>query len=112
MMRFVMIALLTAASISGLAGFVLADSQESTTTPYPVVTQLVLRDRTVTITSAPNGYRYSIADESGAILSANLTEGQMAKRYPELLDLLQPRGCRGGRRVDDPCPGSDSGGLN
>ena len=90
MMRFVVIALLAAATISGLAGFGLADSQESTSAPDPVVTQLVLRDRTVTITSAANGYRYSIADESGAILSANLTEGQMAKRYPELLDMLRP----------------------
>ena len=90
MMRFVVMTLLAAASISGLAGFVSADSPESTSAPYPMVTQLVLRDRMVTITSAPNGYRYSIADGSGAILSADLTEAQMAKRYPELLDMLQP----------------------
>ena len=55
-MRFVVATLLAAASLSGLAGLVLANGQEPTNTNYPVVTQLELRDRTVTITLAPNGY--------------------------------------------------------
>lgn len=90
MMRFVLAVLLTAASIVGLAGFVLADGQESTSDSYPVIAQLALRDRTVTITSAPDGYLYSIADPSGAILGASLTEEQMAEQYPELYDALRP----------------------
>lgn len=89
-MRFIVTALLAAALILGLAGFVLADTQEPTSNPYPVVAQLELRNHIVTITSAPNGYLYSIADESGSILSKYLTEEQFAEQYPELLDMLRP----------------------
>ncbi|MGF1522469.1 MAG: hypothetical protein ACFBSF_09140 [Leptolyngbyaceae cyanobacterium] len=89
MMRFTVAALLTAAFVSGFAGFVSADSPETASESYPVVAQLVMRDRTVTITSAPEGYLYSIADEAGN-LSASLTESQMAEQYPEILDALRP----------------------
>ena len=90
MMRFIVAALLTAAFVSGLAGFVSANSPETTGDSYPVVAQLALRDRTITITSAPEGYLYSVADESGSSLSANLTEEQLAEQYPELRDMLRP----------------------
>ncbi|MEM9008675.1 MAG: hypothetical protein AAGE59_34845 [Cyanobacteria bacterium P01_F01_bin.86] len=89
MMRFIVAVLLTAAFVSSVAGFVSADSPEMVNDSYPVVAQLVLRDRTITITSAPEGYLYSVADESGN-LSAGLTESQMAAQYPELLDALRP----------------------
>lgn len=90
MIRLSIAALLATAVITGLARFGLADSQAPTSDSYPVVAQLALRDRIVTITSAPTGYLYSIADESGAILNAGLTEEQMAEQYPELLDRLRP----------------------
>ena len=90
MMRYVTAALLTAAFVSGLAGLVSANSQEAVSASHPVVAQLALRDRTITITSAPGGYLYSIADESGTSLSAGLTEAQLAEQYPELLDMLRP----------------------
>ena len=90
MMRFMLTAFLTVAAIVGLAGVVLADSQETTSDSYPVAARLELRDRIVTITSATNGYLYSIADQSGSILSASLTEEQMAEQYPELHHLLRP----------------------
>ena len=90
MMRFITAVLLTTAFVSGLAGFVSANNQESVSESHPVVAQLALRDRTITITSAPSGYLYAIADESGTNLSAGLTEAQLAEQYPELLDMLRP----------------------
>ena len=90
MMRFMLAVLLTATSMVSLAGFVLADSQESTSNSYPVVAQLEVRNRKVTIKSAPNGYLYTITDPSGAILDTSLTEEQLAERYPELHDMLRP----------------------
>ena len=89
-MRFLLVTLLATVSVSSLAGFVLADNEPSIEDTYPVVAQLQLRDRTVTITSAPAGYQYTIADESGAVLSAELTEDQLAEQYPELVDMLRP----------------------
>ncbi|MEO0534479.1 MAG: hypothetical protein AAF215_11520 [Cyanobacteria bacterium P01_A01_bin.123] len=95
MMRLVLTVLLSTASITGLAGLVFANSEPpvdegSAAEGNPVVAQLVLRDRIVTITSSPTGYLYAVADESGAVLSAGLTEDQLSEQYPGLLDTLRP----------------------
>jgi|GEM_PF-3792113 len=90
MIRFMMAASLSALLVSGPATMVVAESQDSQSNAHRVIAQLVLRDRRITIASAPDGYLYSIADKSGIILSANLTETQLAQQYPELFDLLQP----------------------
>ena len=90
MIRFMLTASLATILVSSSARLVLAGSQESQSDTYPVIAQLVLRDLKVRITSASSGRLYSIADESGAILSANLTEDQLAQQYPELFNLLQP----------------------
>ncbi|MBD2258445.1 hypothetical protein [Pseudanabaena sp. FACHB-2040] len=90
MKRFIVASLLAVASIVSLAGLGQADSEAPVADTYPVVAQLALRDRTVTITSAPAGYRYTIADEAGAVLSASLTEEQLADQYPELLETVRP----------------------
>jgi hypothetical protein len=67
---------------------VLPSTQEGNTAP--VISQLAFRDLTVTITSHASGYRYSVADEFGTMLSAALTEQEIADQYPELFELLQP----------------------
>ncbi|MFG6095741.1 hypothetical protein SPB21_10840 [Leptothoe sp. ISB3NOV94-8A] len=90
MARFAMAALLTAVSVTGLTGLALAEDVTRQPETMPVVAQLQLRDRTVTITSHPKGYLYSVADESGAVLNAALTEQEIAEQYPDLFDLLQP----------------------
>ena len=90
MIRFMMTASLATILISVSTEIVLADSQESQSDAYPVIAQLVLRDHRIRITSAPSGYLYSIADKLGIILSADLTEDQLAQQYPELIELLQP----------------------
>ncbi|MEO0407891.1 MAG: hypothetical protein AAF289_11120 [Cyanobacteria bacterium P01_A01_bin.135] len=81
--------LLATAVSSSLVNLAKADQQQ-TSSESPIIAQLQLRDRTVTITAAPEGHRYSVADESGEILSAALKEEQLAEQYPELFDLLQP----------------------
>jgi len=90
MNRLALSIVLTAASTLSLAGLVLANNAPTANESYPVVAQLALRDHTLVITSAPSGYRYSVANTAGSILSANLTERQMAEQYPELLDKLRP----------------------
>lgn len=90
MKRFVLAGLIAAVSVVSWGGAGVADSEAPAANTYPVVAQLGLRDRTITITAAPTGYRYTIADEAGAVLSAGLTEEQLAEQHPELLDTLRP----------------------
>ena len=90
MARFTIAALFTALSVTGLTGLAMAEYPQPESHSSPVVAHLQLRDRTVTITSHPNGYLYSVADRSGAVLSAAMTEQEIAEQYPELFDLLQP----------------------
>ncbi|MBD0333899.1 MAG: hypothetical protein ICV62_00270 [Cyanobacteria bacterium Co-bin13] len=90
MKRFIVVSLLTAAAMVSLADLGQAGSEAPVADAYPVVAQLALRDRTITITSAPAGYRYTIADEAGTVLSASLTEEQLADQHPELAEALRP----------------------
>ena len=78
------------ATILGLSGLGVANEPAATPVSSAVITQLVLRDRTVTLPAAPAGYLYTIADNAGTVLSADLTEAQFAEQYPELLAMLQP----------------------
>lgn len=89
-MKSATIAFLTVIALSSSAELALAGNTEDPSVIYPAIGQLELRDRKVTITSAPEGYLYSITDESGTILNANLSEDGLAEQYPELLELLQP----------------------
>ena len=90
MTRFTASALLAAVSVFGLTGLAMAENPLTQRASHPIVAQLALRDRTVTITSHPQGYLYSVSDASGAILSAALTEQEIATQYPELFERLQP----------------------
>lgn len=90
MNRLALSIVLTTVSTLSSAGLVLANNASTVGESYPVVAQLALRDRTLIVTSAPSGYRYSVANTAGSILSANLTEKQLAEQYPELLDKLRP----------------------
>ena len=85
-----MAASLSAILVLGLAMMGVAGSQDSQSDADRVIARLVLRDRKITIASTPDGYLYSIADKSGIVLSAGLTDSQLAQQYPELFELLQP----------------------
>ncbi|MEM8546004.1 MAG: hypothetical protein AAGF66_18665, partial [Cyanobacteria bacterium P01_H01_bin.119] len=90
MNRLILAVLLSVISAISIAGLGVANDGPADEGRYPVVAQLVVRDRTVTITSSPAGYRYAVADESGAVLAAGLTEDQLSEQYPGLLDTLRP----------------------
>ena len=92
MFRFLMLVLASCAAIAVIssATSIAADKQKIEDKTHPVIGQLELRSRRVTITASPHGSLYSIADQSGTVLSAALTEDRLAEEYPELYELLQP----------------------
>lgn len=94
MKRFILASLVAAASVLSLVGTGAADNEipvaGTESALAPVVAQLALRDRTLIITAAPTGYRYTVADAAGAVLSAGLTEEQLAEQHPELAETLRP----------------------
>jgi len=48
------------------------------------IAHLAFRDHIVTITSSPQGLRYSVRSTSGTLLSENLTEDQLLAAHPKL----------------------------
>ncbi len=48
------------------------------------IVKLAFRDHTVTISSSPEGLRYSVCDSSGTPLSENLTEQELLAAHPKL----------------------------
>lgn len=56
----------------------------------PVTTHLVLRDRTVTITSSADGQKYTITSHDGVVLATSLDQTQLAQAHPDLYDQLRP----------------------
>ncbi len=56
----------------------------------PIVTRLQMRDRTILIKNNGDGLRYSVKAEDGTVLSANLTEAELASKYPNLYETVRP----------------------
>lgn len=50
----------------------------------PSIVHLAFRDHVVTITSSPQGPRYSVRTTSGALLSEDLSEDQLLAAHPKL----------------------------
>ena len=48
------------------------------------IVHLAFRDHIVTITSSPQGLRYSVRTTSGTLLSEDLTEDQLLATHPKL----------------------------
>ena len=48
------------------------------------IVKLAFRDHTVTISSSPEGIRYTVLDSSGALLSENITEQELLAAHPKL----------------------------
>jgi len=48
------------------------------------IVELAFRDHRVTISSSPEGLRYTVRDRSGALLSENLTEQELLAAHPKL----------------------------
>lgn len=93
MQQRIIAALLTtglAVGIAGLAWAGQAKREDAQAESGPVVTHLVLRNHTVTVTAIPDGHRYTVGNTSGETFHAALTETELEERYPRLARLLQP----------------------
>jgi hypothetical protein len=51
---------------------------------HPVIVHIVAREKTLTISSGPNGPLYSLAQQDGKILVADASGDEFAKQQPEL----------------------------
>jgi hypothetical protein len=54
------------------------------------ITHLIMRDRTITIATAPNGLVYSVSTKDGTVIDANLSEAQLQAKYPEVYEKVRP----------------------
>jgi hypothetical protein len=61
------------------------DVNEST-----AITRLQMRDKVVLIKNEADGIKYSIKNQDGDVLSANLNETELASRYPDLYETIRP----------------------
>jgi hypothetical protein len=53
------------------------------------ITHLIMRDRTITIATTPNGLVYSLSKD-GTVIDANLSEAQLQAKYPEVYEKVRP----------------------
>lgn len=54
------------------------------------IARLVMRDRTVVISQGKDGARYSVKDKDGELLHSNLSEVELAQKYPDIYDQVRP----------------------
>jgi hypothetical protein len=55
-----------------------------------VVTKLQTRDKVILIKNQASGLTYSVKSEDGTVLSANLTEAELASKHPDLYEKVRP----------------------
>ena len=83
------LALLLLPFLSLLIGATPADNLSNR--EQPVLTQLVLRDYTITISSGVDGSKqYDVSTQNGQMLDTSLDTVQLQAKYPELYESLQP----------------------
>jgi exo-beta-1,3-glucanase (GH17 family) len=54
------------------------------------ITSLVMRDRIVVITNDTDGLKYSVKSKDGTVLSANITESELARKHPDVYEQVRP----------------------
>ncbi|MFQ4146450.1 hypothetical protein [Chlorogloeopsis sp. ULAP02] len=54
------------------------------------ITSLELRDRIVVITNGKDELKYSVKMKDGTMLSANLSEDELAQQHPDIYDQVRP----------------------
>jgi hypothetical protein len=55
-----------------------------------VVTRLQMQDKTILIKNNGDGLKYSVKTKDGTVVSANLTESELAKKHPDLYETIRP----------------------
>ena len=62
----------------------------------PTIARLVVREGTVIVSEDKQGeLRYSLIDRNGEKTEVNLSQAQLAKKYPDLSDRLEPATANG-----------------
>lgn len=87
-MRKVSIATLLVLALSVF--FATATRASEQTSERPAITRLVLRDRTIVISSGSDGLVYSVSTPDGTVVDANLSEEQLQAKYPDVYDNIRP----------------------
>jgi hypothetical protein len=54
------------------------------------ITRLQMRDKVVLIKNEIDGIKYSIKNQNGDVLSANISETELASKYPDLYETIRP----------------------
>ncbi|BAZ70475.1 MAG: hypothetical protein KME28_12745 [Pelatocladus maniniholoensis HA4357-MV3] len=54
------------------------------------ITSLVMRDRIVVITNGKDGLNYSVKSKDGTVLSANISENELAQKHPDVYEQVRP----------------------
>jgi hypothetical protein len=54
------------------------------------ITRLQMRDKVVLIKNESDGIKYSIKSQDGEVLSANISETELASKYPDLYQTIRP----------------------
>lgn len=75
---------------------------ESKTTLHPPVGVLKSNGYEVTLHTAPGGTLYTLREENGNLLAAEMTGKEFASRYPEIHDEI--RGLWAGNQIQRPVP--------
>lgn len=71
-----------------LVGNILVSTAISAEEPA-TITRLVMRDHVIVITN-DDGLEYSVETKNGTVLSANLSENELAQKYPDVYEQVRP----------------------
>lgn len=65
---------------------------------FPIISRLVVREGTVLISEDKEGkLRYSLIDRNGSQTETNMSQAQLAKKYPDISDRLEPATAKNGQ---------------
>ncbi len=82
-------------------------SQSTAIAPNPAIVRLAGRHSVITINAGPGIPLYTVADESGRVLVADMTTADLKKSHPELYEQIFPLLCA--QPDDSGITDSDSG---
>src|SRR5947209_7135451 len=89
-MGFVVLALLTAGCSCPCSKPAKSSEAKAIAPSYPVITRLVSRNQTVTISAGPASALYSVQSADGKVLVAFATLDELREKHPEQYRFLQP----------------------
>lgn len=64
-------------------------SPAAAASPRPLIAKVVMRDAELAIVASPEGPRFSVASQEGAVLSSDLGEAELKAKYPAIYQLYR-----------------------